>query len=134
MMKPACAVLWMWAAVLCSGAALAVEPPPDARVLLVDPAQVETGTATLTRIRAEAKAWQPALLAAQQQQGIELALSAILTELPTAVATVARAHQADLVVQASAWPEDAGPAPADVTAEVIAEIDRRLQQLKFEAP
>lgn len=123
-------LLW----VLLAGAATGLEAPPDARVLLVDPARVETGTATLDRIRASASAWQPALLPAQQQQGIELALSAILTEFPAAVAAVAQTHRADLVVQLAAWPDDAGTAPADVTQEVIDEIDRRLADLKFEAP
>lgn len=126
----ACA-LWF---LLAGGPATGLETPPDARVLLVDPTRVETGTVTLERIRAEARSRQPALLPAQQQQGVELALSAILTEFPAAVAAVAQSHRADLVVQSAAWPEDAGAAPADVTQEVIDEIDRRLAQLKFEAP
>lgn len=125
-----CAALWL----LLTGLSAAAPSLPEAKVLLVDSTRVETETQTLKRIGEEADARQPPLLKAQRQQGVELALSEILTVMPEVVAAVAQAHGADLVVQASAWPADAATVPPDVTAEVIAEIDRRLADLRFQLP
>lgn len=117
----------LWLSQHCAAATL-----PDAQVLLVDQSRVEQESATLQRLQAQADA-RNELRADQRKQAMELVLSEILTVLPRAVAAVAQARQADLVVQASAWPTTAEP-PEDATDAVIAEIDKRLSQLQLVIP
>lgn len=105
---------------------------PAASVLLVDQAQVEQSSATLKRLQAQAEARQD-LRGEQRKQALELVLSEILMVLPDAAAAVAQERKADLVVQASAWPDALEP-PEDATAAVIAEIDRRLAKLQLVVP
>ena len=105
---------------------------PDARVLLVDQARIEQETTTLKRLTAESQT-RTELKPQQIKESLELVLSEILTVLPEAVEAIARAQNADLVVQASAWPRDT-EMPEDATAAVIAEIDRRLNKLTLVIP
>jgi hypothetical protein len=117
---------------LCWLPALGWAALPDARVVLVDQARVELETNTLQRLKAEAEG-RTDLKPEQVKESIELVLSEILTVLPDAVAAVALKLETDLVVQSNAWPADT-ESPADATDAVIAEIDRRLSQLKLVIP
>lgn len=110
---------------------------PPAKVLIIDAEVVLERSSVAQRLRAEAATARAAAAGAEAREhvdaALDLALSDLLEALPELIESLATARGVDLVVE-PAVANRVGAQGPDLTAEVVAALDRQASTVKLELP
>jgi Skp family chaperone for outer membrane proteins len=110
---------------------------PPATVLIVDTEVVLERSSVAQRLRAEAASARAAAAGAEARDqvdaALDLALSELLEALPELIESLATTRGADLVVEPAVASRVGAEGP-DLTADVVAALDRQAATVKLELP